>query len=799
MIKNYLKTAIRRLIHNRSISLINILGLSLGMAATFAILLFIFHELNYDKHIPDRDRIYRVVQEVTSHSMKTAQGPFPLGGVLKEEYPQIEEVARMVSLSGVLVQKDKQWIPEENFLTTENAFFHMFSVPILYGEREDLTNDPYDVVLTESTAMKYFGKIDVVGKEVSIKSMGEEYSLTVSGVIKDFPSNSSLKADFLSSVELGVRQLPKMVKTTDKSDKSVEFFKNEWSFGFFTTYLLSQPGFNPENFEDELRKVEEKYLEDPSYFDYHLQGLREVYFHSSGIIGGIAGKGQMSNVYVFGIIGFLILLVASINYVLLSTSQSLERSREIGIRKITGATRKRLSRQVFTESLVMTLLAFPLSIILIEQTRPFMIHFMDKEFIHYEWSFQIILVFALVLFVITYIPGMFTIRYFSRIEPVNALKGIKLPGTHQQKARKLLVSVQFIIFIVLVSLSVGIYKQLYYTKHHDLGFDPENVITFNIGMNPSLASGYESFKQKLLTHHDITEVSAGMWIPPTNSRMSITLKSEKESGQKIKAEALYIDKDFVETMGLNLLKGKTLSDFGNHYEKKILLNEAAVEELSLDEPIGETFWMGEVVGVVEDFHFHTFHEEIGPMFLVGGSHMVKEVLVRTSAKDAKEVKKFLHKSWETFAGGEKLSLSFLKDRFDQLYKKERKLAVLTAFFAGLAIFIASMGLLGLTIFTLKKRTKEIAIRKVNGASVRHILQMISYEYVRLLFVSIMVATPVSYYFLTQWLENFAYKTTLSWWIFGLAGLVSFVIVFATIGFKTLEAANSNPVESLKTE
>lgn len=799
MRKDYIKTAFRRLIRNRTISFINIFGLALGLAATFLILLFIFHETSYDNYHNKKDRIYRLIQESKGHDMFTAQCSYPLGDVLKEEYPQVKETARMLNLFSVKIRKNSEYIPESDFYCVENSLFEILNIPVLVGHSEDLTTHPNDIVLTRSMALKYFGETDVVGNQLTIKTSGEDISLNVSGIVEDFPENSSFKPDFLASLDLGIEQLPNMIRNSDNNVRSPEFFKTNWGFGFFMTFILTEEGFEEEKFEKEFRTIEEKYLEQPESINYHLQSLDDIYFKSGHILTQYFESGNISSVYIFSAVGFLILIIASINYILLSTSQAVERAKEIAIRKITGATRKALFNQVLVESVIITLIAFPLAIILIEQFRPFIIRFMDKNFINYEINLKVVLGFGLILFVITYLPGIFTTRYFSRIRPVVVLSRNSLLVSKRYSAKKILISLQFIIFLLLVITSIGIYKQIHFSKHHDLGFNPENVLSVNIANNPAISHSYEAFKKELLEHRDIISVSGSMWVPPTKSRMAVTMKRTEDPGDKINVDGLFVDKDFLETLNIQLVEGKRLSDYANNFNGKVLLNKSALEEVGYENPIGEKTMMGEIVGVIEDFHYHSFKEKIAPMILIGNQQMVREVLVKISGANMQSVRSHIADTWQKFGGMDKPNLTYVNQNFDELYKSENKLATLITIFAGLAILIASMGLLGLTIFTLKKRTKEIAIRKVNGANVKHILALISVEYVKLILYALLVSVPVGYFLLNKWLQDFAYKTTISWWIFAASGILALGITLLTISFKAVKAANRNPVESLRDE
>jgi putative ABC transport system permease protein len=732
--------------------------------------------------------------------MKRDGAPYPLADVLKNEYPQIKETARVFNLFHTQVEKHNNYINENGFFCAENSLFDILTIKVLRGNKDNLIQNPNSVVLTESMAQKYYGEMaGVLGKEVTIKNAGAEIVLTVSGIIEDFPENSTFKPDFIASMELALQQMPKLITSTDKTKQEADYYETTWKYGFINTYILTSENFEQRSFAKELRAVEEKYISEPENINFHLQNLHDIYFHSDDISAQATVTGDLKNVGIFMAVGFLILLIACINYILLSTSQTLERSREIGIRKITGANRNSLFNQILVESALVTLIAFPLALILIEQLRPLLLTILEKDFIRNSVSPGVILGFVFILILVIYLPGMFTVRYFSRIKPVHAIKGEKIRGLKDGRLRKTLISVQFIVFLILVSVSIGIYKQIQYSKTHDLGFNPDNVITFEISGAPELKQSFDAFRNELLESQNIKSISAGMWLPPAENRMNMSVKRDGNSEKKIKVEALYVDKDFLKTLDIRLKEGKTISEFGNNFENKILINESAIKELGLEEPIGKKYWMGEIVGVIEDFHFHSFREQIQPMFLIGGRHMIRKGLVKFDGNNLSSVKQTIQSKAEKYAGTANISLTFLNQNFKTLYEKERKLALLIAIFAGIAILIASMGLLGLTIFTLKKRTKEIAIRKVNGATVTKILKLISAGYMKLIVLSFVISVPVAHYLLNKWLEGFAYKTNLPLWIYGIAVFMAFVITILTISFKTVKEANRNPVDSLRDE
>jgi putative ABC transport system permease protein len=800
MFHNYIKTAIRRLLRNKSISAINIIGLSLGMAVTFVILIFVFHELSYDKYHKKRERIYRVLQENRRVDMTMPHTPYPMADALKEEYPRIEQTARVFELFNTQVRKGQRFIAESNFFCADDEVFEILTFPLIKGDPGEILNEPNDVVLTKAMALKYFGSLNIMDKELVIRNAGDIIRLNISGVMENVPVNSTFKPEFIASIDLSLRRYNQLIKSSNKEKFDPGYLKKTWDVGFFTTYVLTEVPIDPSAFEDKFRGLEKKYLDESSQKQYHLQAMEDIYFHSGDIFSSYSLKGDLTEVYIFGVIAFLVLIIACINYILLSTSQAVNRSYEVGIRKIAGAGRKYLFRQVLTESFLITLIAFPLSLILIEQLRPLLISFIEKDFIQYgELDWKMLISCAGVIFILSYLPGIFTMRYYSGISPVIALSRNYSPVSSGLRVQKLLIALQFVIFLVLVSTSLGIYKQIHFTRNHELGFDPDHIIILPISGDPSLKASFPGFKDALISHNQIKYVSAAMWVPPTRSKMGMEISKPGNPGEKISLEGLYVEKDFIETMGIQLLRGRSFAEYGEDPEELVLLNETAVKKLGIDDPLGVELWPGKIIGVIRDFHYHSFRREIPPMMLIAGSHMTRHALIKTTGKNTKSIIHFIRDQYRNFSEIGDFSYSFMDEHFDEIYKAEKKLVRLVAIFSVIAIVIASMGLLGLTIFTTKRRTKEIAIRKVHGARIGNVMGLLSGKYLKLILVAALMAVPLAYWVLQKWLQNFAYQTEIPWWIFVISVLIAMFITLFTVSFQTYRVALVNPAHSLRYE
>ena len=796
MISNYIKTALRNFYRNKSITLIKILGLSLGLSVTFFILIFISQETSYNKVHENHDSIYRVIEENYAHNWHMNSTPFPLSTELVNNYPEVKNATRILRLSGTTIKMDNEIFNANKFICVDGDFFEIFTIEKLNGDFLDFDNDFLNIAISESAAIKYFGNIDLVNKIMSINSYGNEYDLTIKAVYKDFPVTSTIRPDFIASVNMGIKQMDKMITSTDNEVKDEEYYRNQWEFGFLETYVLLRENTNPKHINTILKKIEAKNVEDITERDYYLQSFNDIYLHSSHIRGS-SPQGNLSSIYIFSAIALLVLIIACINYIILSTSQIISRSKEIGVRKIIGAGGRDLLKQILTESFIIALFAIVLSFIIIEQFRPLLNQLLEKQiFITYGWKF--ITGFLLVTSFIILMPGFYILYYLNRISPVSILGKEKMHGASKFNFKKILIVVQFIIFIVLVVGAVGIIKQLHFAMHSDLGFSIDNRLIISVS-EQAKSGKYQTIKDELLKNPQIKNISGAMWLPPSNNRMSVNLPKPNNEDEQITMEALFVDKDFIETFNLELTEGKSFKEFGSNAEWKIIINQQAKTFLDIDNIVGTKIWGGEIVGVVSDFKFHSFHEKVPPLVIIVGKRMINEMVIHYDNEFNLSLIEDIENSILDISPEIQFNYKHLKDGFETFYKEEKKQAVLISIFSLIAIFIASIGLLGLIIFTAKKQSKYIAIRKVNGASIANILKLIAGDYVKLIVIALVIAIPIAYYVLNRWLQNFAYKTNIDWWLFALAGTSAFIITMLTISWYSIKAARKNPVESLRYE
>jgi len=792
MFVHYIKTAVRNFLRNKSITIIKILGLALGLASIFFILIFIIQETSYNKYLDNSENIYRIIQQNNVHHWKTPKSPYPLRDELLTSYPEVKKATRILGFHSTQIDLNQQTFNAENYICTDEDFFEIFKPHIIAGNISDLEDNPYQVAISKSTAEKYFGTLDIINKELKVLSFDKEMQVLIKAVYEDFPVTSTMDPDFISPLELGMMQISKFMMFTDNVELDVSYYKEDWELEIFRTYILCDENLNQGSFKKISDDITTRKFENPDDRAFYLQPVTEVYLKSEDLMGGDE-KGNLTAIYIFSAVALLVLLIASINYIILSTSQIVSRTKEIGVRKILGAQKKSLLKLLFTESFLISIVAFILAFIIIEQFRPLINQIFDKQII-ILFNWEMILGILLILGIIVIAPAVYMMYYFNKISPIDIMRKEKMYTHHKFNLKKVMLALQYIIFIGLVIGSTGIVKQLRFAMHSDLGFNPGNKLVIPVG-DLVQAGKFQTAKQELLKIKEVKNISGAMWLPPSNGRMSVNMSLPDDPAEKINVEGLFVDKDFIETFALKMDEGNSFSFYGENAKDKIVINEKTQQYYKL----GDDIWDREIVGVVKDFKFHSFHEQTGPMFLAVGDYMIRDMVIHYKTKDISSLIEQIKETLLEVYPQMQFNHSFLTDNFDKLYKEEKRMAILISVFSFLAIFIASLGLLGITIFTTKKQTKNIAIRKVNGATTASIFKLFVSDYILLIIIALIIASPLAYYILNRWLQNFAYQTNLPWWIFIYAGFLALFFTLITISWYSLKAARKNPVESLRYE
>jgi len=788
MIKNYFKTAWRNLLKNRFYSIINISGLSAGLAVGILILLWVQDEFSFDSFHKNEKNIYKVENMVGTGDSRQlwTNTASPIGVLAKKEIPGVEDVVR-ISYNGRygLFKYNDKTFSNENYFFTDPSFFSVFDFKLLKGNVTNPFPDINSVVLTEKSAERYFGNEEAIGK---IITADDSVQFKVSGVIKDFPKNSSIQADMI----LPMNRMAKDMYANNKEGRNLE---NDFTQFNYNTYLLLKPGFEFYGFTDKLRQIHLRIKSDDTDVGYVLLPLGKLHlYRSDGNDGGLAA------VRMFTIIAVLILVIACINYVNLSTARSMLRAKEVSLRKIVGAAKIQLFLQFIVETALLFLFAIILALVLVYTLIPLFNQVSGKEISVNFSDYHIWKIIGFTILGTLIISSIYPALLLSSFEPLKALKGKISARISDALFRKALVVIQFTFSIILITGTIIIGKQLSYIHSKQLGYNKENVLSFNmIHMSKHL----DAVKADLLKAPGISNVTwSSSNIIRIGGQTGDNYWEGREKGETLMLSPMSVDKDFLSFFKMKLVKGEgftgTVAD-STHF----ILNETAVKSARIKDPIGKKFklWQteGTIIGVVKDFHFASMRELIKPSIFYYQHTDYGKIYLKTTARDAKKAVAAAELQWKKYNAEYPFSYSFLDESFNNLYKSEQRTGLLYNIFAAIAIFISCLGLLGLAAYTAQIRTREIGVRKVLGASVPGIIRLLAGDFIKLVLIAIIIATPVSWYVMNKWLQDFAYKINIGWAVFVLAGMVAILIALFTISFQSVKAALANPVKSLRTE
>ncbi|GAA4447010.1 ABC transporter permease [Nibrella saemangeumensis] len=808
MIRNYFKIAWRNLVRNRAFSAINIVGLAIGLATCLLIMLFVIDELSYDRYHEKADRIVRVIFRgtVNGGSMREPSVMPPTAQTLKAEYPEVLEATRIRTAGAPIIAYGEKVFKETAITFADSNFFQVFTFPFLKGDPKTALVNPNTVVITKAVANKYFGNDDPLGKVLTIKSGNA--ACTVTGVIDPVPANSHFHFDFFVSMA----SFPESKSTS-------------WMVSEFYTYLVLPEGYDYKKLEAKLPQVVEKHMgpqlqqafgmslaqfqKKGNNVGLYLQPLTDIHLHSD-LSYDLEPSGDIRYVYIFGTVALFMLLIACINFMNLSTAGASKRSKEVGIRKVLGSVKMALVNQFLTESIVLTGIALVLAIGLVYMALPAFNQLSGKElslsFTQTPWLLPGLLLFGLLVGVLA---GSYPAFFLSSFKPVSVLKG-RLTFTGRSRGISLrggLVVFQFFISIILIIGTTVVYRQLSYIQNMKLGYDKDQVLvlqeTWRLGKNEAV------FRQQLLQDSRVVNATISGFLPagPSYNNNFITY-ADNNSAQYVKALRYDVDDHYIPTLGMQMVAGRNFSpEFGTD-STGIILNETAVKAYGLGaNALGHIITHPEndgrkisyrVIGVVKDFHFRSLHERIAPLAMTLGNNNGL-VIAKVKTKDVGGLLASVEEQWTKFAVDAPLEYTFLDKRFLDAYRAEQKMGSILGIFAGLTIFVACLGLFGLATFTAEQRTKEIGVRKVLGASVAGIVSMLSRDFLKPVLVAILLASPIAWYVMNRWLQDFAYKISLEWWVFALAGVMAIVIALLTVSFQSIKAALMNPVKSLRAE
>ena len=803
MFKNYLKTAIRNVSKHKIFSIINIIGLAVGMTCCILITMFVLDELNFDRYHEKADNIYRVGAQIASADMKGAFTPPPLAQAMLEDFPEVQYAARL-SLwprNNLVTYQDKSFL-EKGIIFADSSIFNVFSLNVTQGDPEKALVKPFTIAITESIARKYFGDEDPIGEHLVIGSYKGNYEITA--VLEDCPSNSHFQYDIIASII-----------TTASA------WETGWGGLCYFTYIVLQEDVPPEQLEkkfpDFIRRYHDPELykeltkDGKCYYGYFLQPLTDIHL-STDVTENLSKRGSLTHVYIFSFIAMFIFLIACINFINLSTARYAKRSKEVGLRKTLGSSRKQIIKQFITESIVISFISLSLALVLIELTLPMFNNFTGKDLgFHLFKSYHIIPLLIGFVLLSGILSGSYPAFYLSSFQPIHSLRGMfKQKSKLGSALRHILVIFQFAISILIIICTVIIYSQMRFVQNSELGFDKENIVVLHRGY--SLGDNYENFRQELLTHPEIVNISNSWSMPGSHFEPNSHQLEGTQVSDNITLFTTYSDYDFADLFGLELVQGRYFSRDFEQDENSVIINETAVKKLGLTHPLGTRFHkdFGDaeegdfvtVVGVVKDMNFSSLHRSIEPMIirlLSENQGYALYTALKIRSDNVRKTLRLIETKWNDFTEGQPFEFTFLDDDLTALYVSDMKTGQTVALFSVLSIFIACLGLFGLASYAAEQRTKEIGIRKVLGASIQQIVGLLSSEFLKWVLIANIIAWPVAWFAMNRWLENFAYKINIGVGIFIFSGFVSLLIAFLTVSFKTIKTANSNPVKSLKYE
>jgi putative ABC transport system permease protein len=814
MVKTYVKIALRNLTKYKVNTFINVIGLSIGMACCLLIVLYVTDELSYDRFWPQGERIYRMALErkYPNRSTKYAIIPPSYAQSVKKEIPEIEQTTRILNFGGdgaTLLRVDNQVREEKRFLFADSTFFEVFDIQMMVGQPQKALNRPNTVVITQQTAQRLFGKANPIGKVIEVV---QGPKLEVTGVCADLPDNTHFTFDFLASTT-GFQPAQQL---------------NHISF-MAHTYLLLKPHTQAAAVEAKLPAIVEKYaagevernfgvsfkeyLKAGNGYFYFLQPVQNIHLDSQ-LEAEFQANGSRTLVYIFSVIAVFILVIACINFINLATARSAERAKEVGIRKTLGSTQPQLAAQFLTESILVSLFSFVTALVVVMLSLPFFNNLSGKSlslfpFLHW-YTFPGLILLAVAIGIIA---GLYPAGVLSSFEPIKVLKG-KFSTTQQgHLLRDGLVVFQFAISIILIVSTIIVYRQLNYIQTKDLGFSKEAVI--HVQGAGFLADKTKTFKEEIRAISGIVSVASASTSPANKQAgyFGVTFRKDGEN-ETVTGRGAVVDEHYLEAMKITLLAGRSFDKNFND-SLSVILNEEAVRELGLKDPIGKTVITPDnfaqrngspvfhkVIGVVKNFHISSLRDKIAPLFLLNDrlfGQANNELVLKIESQNPQAIIAQVSQVWKRYLPDQPFHYSFLDADWNALYQSEQVSQQIFGVFALLAIFIACMGLLGLAIYIIQQRTKEIGIRKVLGASVLSITALLSKDFIRLVIISILLAVPVAWYAVYTWLNNFVYRIEIEWWVFVVAALVAVFIAIATVSFQSVKAALINPIKSLKTE
>ncbi len=791
MLRNYLVIALRNLQRQKVHSFINITGLAVGMAASIMIMLWVQDELSFDRFHVNSNNLFRVVAKVKydGEAIHYPVSAAPMATLIKDEVPEVVATSRLDAGYRALFTIGDKTFDEPDGGLVDAAFLEMFTFPLLKGDAATALRQPHSIVLTKSLAHKYFQDDEPVGKTIRINNSQD---FVVTGIIEDIPLNSHFRftylMPFLYLQETG-RQLD-----------------NNWSDFNYITYIQVAPTASNAVVQHKMNMALAKQFDDEDDNEadkpeFLLQPVADIHLKSGHMI--IESKGgDEQTVYIFSVIALFILLIACTNFMNLTTARSAKRAKEVGLRKVVGANRAQLIGQFLGESVLLSLMALMLGLVLVHIGLPLYNDISGKALTFSVFTPGLTLVFIAAAVCTGLLAGSYPALLLSSFQPVKVLKGVILKGSGAASFRKVLVVMQFSLSALLIIGTLVIYGQLNYMRNKKLGFDKENIVAVNIRGN--IFRAYNNVKAELRNQPGVISItSVSQDLNDVSSTTTGASWPGKPAGSSLMLNQLSVDHDFIETFEVEVVQGRAFNKDLASDSVAFMLNEEAVNQMGLQEPVGTRLSMhgvsGTVVGVTSNFHFKAMKEKISPLVLFVAPNWRSRLYIRVKSDNIQESIAAIESVWKSFEPAYPFEYSFLDESFDKMYRAEQRAGKLFTYFAAVAILISCLGLFGLAAFTAEQKTKEIGIRKVLGASTTSIAVLLSKEFTRLVLIALVIASPLAWFLMNKWLDDFAYRIHISWWIFAVAAVIALLIAWLTVSYQSVKAALANPVKSLRSE
>ena len=791
MFKNYLKSAFRFIKHNKVFAGINLAGLSIALAASFIMLLFVINELSYDRYQKNRKRVYRVLNYYVDFKNTQSGTPYVLATALKDEFPQIEKTVKVRYLRGIRLKlKEQSEIVVNDAIATDSDIFDIFTIELISGSSsKNLLDEPNSIVLSRTLAEKVFPGQNPVGQEIAGVINNTEQLLMVKGVFEDLPQNSTFRTQCLVNSRWTLEPINKSFGITNADVN--------YSMNFWITWVLLSKDSNVKTLEDQFRAFEVKNISEKPSYQYSLQNLGDVYLGSANVSNaGITGN--INNVRLFSAIAFLIVLVAAINYIILSTAVSTGRRLEIGIRKTFGAVNRRIKNQLLSESVIMALIVLPVALVLMRIALPYAGRLFQTRLSIISSNIGVyISVYLALTIIIGVVSGLYTSSYLSGLKVMDIIKSTFQTGKKKQFFRSILIVLQLVIFCSFVSGTLIIRSQYKYALSKDLGYYNRDILLIELGRD---FKGYSAYINSIKSNPNVIIAGGVMDGLPMQGSMSTMYPHFQDKTLKVKVEGLAVDYDFVQTMGIKILEGREFSqDFGSDLKQSAMLNETAVKELGITDPIGKLIGNQTIIGIVKDFNLHSIHSDIPPLMIDMTDKYIQQVAVHYKPGTLAGILPMLEAEWKKAAPDRPFRFITIEDMIKNIYSSERNLNTIVSIFAMFTLLIAAFGLFGLTLFVARSRIKEIGIKKAFGSSEQTIIFSFLRNNLILVFAAAMLSVPVTFYFMTKWLNNFAFKVGIDWWVFVVSFAIAAVVVLITVFFHSYKASRINPAEALRHE